>query len=144
MNTFAFYPRIGLRCKLHESLFNMFSLYDNMELSYYNEEIMDRGGSQLIFAIIQIFVVTLLMLVLFFGIGFILNMLLKTTWLPVYLYLMLVIAMVIYWGWDTGTLWSNIKEYRLADYVPAFSGLVGAIISGYTIQALRSRGFKMF
>lgn len=98
----------------------------------------------MIVQLIQLFVVTLLMLVLFFGLGFILNMLLKTTWLPIYLYILLMICMIIYWGWGSGTLWTNLQEYQLVDYIPAISGLLGALISGYTIKALRVRGYKMF
>jgi hypothetical protein len=94
--------------------------------------------------IMQLFIVTVLMLVLFFGLGFILNMLLKTTWLPLYMYLVLIVGIVIYWGLGTGTLLSNLVEYSVADYIPAISGFIGSMISGYTIQALRIRGFKMF
>ncbi len=100
--------------------------------------------SALIAQLMQLIVGTLLMLVLFFGLGFILNMLLKTTWLPVYLYIVLIIILVIYWGINTDTLLSNIATYQFADYLPATSGLIGAVISGLAIQALRKRGFKMF
>ena len=94
--------------------------------------------------IMQLFIVTMLMLVLFFGLGFILNMLLKTTWLPLYMYLVLIVGIVMYWGWGSGTLLSNLAEYRVVDYIPAIAGFIGSVISGYTIQALRVRGFKMF
>nr|WP_313782458.1 YuiB family protein [Paenibacillus larvae] len=39
---------------------------------------------------IQLVIVTVLLFVLFFGLGFILNMLIKTTWLPIYMYFLLV------------------------------------------------------
>lgn len=98
----------------------------------------------MIVQVMQLLIVTVLMLVLFFGLGFILNMLLKTTWLPIYLYFILIIGIIIYWGWGTGTLLTNLAEYQVADYIPAVSGFFGVLISGYTIRALRQRGFKMF
>ncbi len=93
---------------------------------------------------IQLLIVTVLMLVLFFGLGFILNMLLKTTWFPIYGYIILVIGLVLYWAWGSGSLASNIAEYTFADYIPAIGGLIGAVLSGSAIKALRERGFKMF
>jgi hypothetical protein len=94
--------------------------------------------------IIQWIIVTTLMFVLFFGLGFILNMLLKTTWFPIYGYVALVLGLIIYWGWGTGSLWQNIAEYTIADYIPMLAGLAGATFSGYTIKKLRYLGYKMF
>ncbi|MFH5181978.1 YuiB family protein [Paenibacillus sp. TAB 01] len=93
---------------------------------------------------LQLMIVTVLLFVLFFGLGFILNMLMKTTWFPIYGYIALVIGLVIYWGWETGSLASNLSEYAVADYIPAIGGLIGAVLSGYTIKALREKGYKMF
>ncbi|WP_010493660.1 YuiB family protein [Paenibacillus elgii] len=93
---------------------------------------------------LQLIIVTVLLFVLFFGLGFILNMLMKTTWFPIYGYIALMIGLVIYWGWGTGSLASNLAEYSVADYVPAIGGLIGAVLSGSTIKSLRQKGFKMF
>ncbi|WP_201305427.1 YuiB family protein [Paenibacillus puerhi] len=93
---------------------------------------------------LQLIIVTVLLFVLFFGLGFILNMLMKTTWFPIYGYIALVIGLVIYWGWGTGSLGQNIAEYSFADYVPAVGGLIGAVLSGSTIKSLRSKGYRMF
>ncbi|WP_426451746.1 YuiB family protein [Paenibacillus sp. S-38] len=93
---------------------------------------------------LQLIIVTVLLFVLFFGLGFILNMLMKTTWFPIYGYIALVIGLVLYWGWGTGSLASNITEYSFVDYVPAVGGLIGAILSGSTIKYLRTNGYKMF
>jgi hypothetical protein len=93
--------------------------------------------------LIQLMIVTVLLLVLFFGIGFILNMLMKTTWFPIYAYFAVVIIFVVYWG-TAGSLTSNVSGYTYADYIPAVGGLVGAVLSGSAIKALRVRGFKMF
>jgi hypothetical protein len=94
--------------------------------------------------IAQLIIVTVLLFVLFFGLGFILNMLLKTTWLPIYCYILLVVVLIIYWGWGTGSLMQNIAEYTVADYIPAIGGLLGAVLSGKIIQKLRTLGYKMF
>lgn len=93
---------------------------------------------------IQLFIVTTLLFVLFFGLGFIFNMLLKTTWFPIYGYAVLLIGLIIYWGWGTESLMQNIAEYTIADYIPAVGGLAGAVLSGYTIKKLRFLGYKMF
>lgn len=87
----------------------------------------------------------LLFFVLLFGIGFILNMLLKTTWFPIYVYVLVLIPLVIYWQWTPGqTLWQNLAGYTLVDYLTALGGLAGAILSGWTIRTLRMKGYRMF
>jgi hypothetical protein len=93
--------------------------------------------------LVQLIIVTVLLLVLFFGIGFILNMLMKTTWFPIYAYFAVVIVFVVYWG-SAGSLTDNLTGYTYADYIPAVGGLIGAVLSGSAIKALRIRGFKMF
>lgn len=93
---------------------------------------------------LQLIIVTLLFFVLLFGIGFILNMLLKTTWLPVWLYVFVLVPIVIYNLWEPGSLLDNLKAYRAADYLTFAGGLAGAILSGTTIRVLRKNGYKMF
>jgi hypothetical protein len=78
-----------------------------------------------------------LFIVLLFGIGFIFNMLIKTTWMPTFLYICLVIGTVIY-------LFMNHRTPHMADYVMLTSGLLGAISSGWTIKMLRTKGYRMF
>lgn len=93
---------------------------------------------------LQLIIVTVLLFVLFFGLGFILNMMMKTTWFPIYGYTALVIGLVVYWGWGTGSLASNLAGYGVADYIPAVGGLIGAVLSGSIIKSLRQKGYKMF
>ncbi len=90
-------------------------------------------------------IVIVLMFVLFFGIGFILNMLMKTTWFPIYGYIALVIGLVI-WAWqrDAVPFGQSVSGYGVSDYVSALAGLVGAALSGSTIKSLRMKGYKMF
>ena len=92
---------------------------------------------------LQLIIAAVLIFVLIFGLGFILNMLLKTTWLPIYAYIILV-AVLLYMNWDTGTIWSSLAEYTYVDYIPAIGGLIGSILSGTAIRTLRSKGYKMF
>ncbi|MEC0228779.1 YuiB family protein [Paenibacillus alba] len=95
---------------------------------------------------LQMVIATVLMMVLFFGIGFILNMLMKTTWFPLYAFIALVIGVVIYGSIGSGSasFLSSGENFTIVDIVPAIGGLAGAILSGSAIKALRIRGFKMF
>lgn len=92
--------------------------------------------------ILQIIVGIMLAVVLTFGIGFILNMLLKTTWIPAYLYVALVVYTYVFY--ESGKFVSNNHEYALVDYTIGFFGLVGAGLSGWTIKQLRQKGYRMF
>ncbi|RAL27126.1 hypothetical protein DL897_02730 [Thermoflavimicrobium daqui] len=82
---------------------------------------------------LQMAVSIVMFFVLFFGIGFILNMILKTTWLP----------LVLYFGF-AGYLIFTLSSFHFADISVMISGLAGTIIGGWTIQTLRSKGYKMF
>ncbi|WP_134704018.1 YuiB family protein [Ammoniphilus sp. YIM 78166] len=74
-----------------------------------------------------------LFLVLAFGIGFILNMLIKTTWLPLVIYALLLVYLIISMG-----------SLLVVDYIILTSGLAGAVLSGVTIRVLRAKGYRMF
>lgn len=93
---------------------------------------------------LQLLILTVLFFVLLFGLGFILNMLLKTTWLPIYFYILIMVPLVIWYQWEPGTLWDNLSSYSWVDYCTFVGGLLGAIVSGKTIQVLRKNGYKMF
>ncbi|WP_141500087.1 YuiB family protein [Paenibacillus luteus] len=95
---------------------------------------------------LQLVIATVLFLVMMFGIGFILNMLLKTTWFPIYLFILVLIPLGIWAPWDkkaTATI-ENFAHYTIIDYIPVIGALVGAYVSGWAIQALRKGGYKMF
>lgn len=95
---------------------------------------------------LQVIIAAVLALVLVFGIGFILNMLVKTTWFPTYAYIVLIIVLAFWapWAGDGTKMLDNITNYTIVDFIPAVGGLVGAYISGTTIKALRKGGYKMF
>lgn len=83
--------------------------------------------------IAQLIISVPLFLVLAFGIGFILNMLIKTTWLPLVMYALLLVYLLISMG-----------KLLPVDYIILTSGLAGAILSGVTIRTLRAKGYRMF
>ncbi|CAM3426218.1 YuiB family protein [Marinicrinis lubricantis] len=95
--------------------------------------------------LLQLPILLVLFFVLLFGIGFILNMLLKTTWLTIYLYIFVMLPLVFYRLYDTDmSFWGNLKSYQIADYLTALGGLAGAYFSGSAIKTLREKGYKMF
>jgi hypothetical protein len=75
-----------------------------------------------------------LLFVLFFGLGFTLNMILKTTWLP----LVLFFGVVLYVGKDVTHI------VTIVNAVLFFSGLAGALGGIWTIKTLRAKGYRMF
>ncbi|WP_028560869.1 YuiB family protein [Paenibacillus pinihumi] len=94
---------------------------------------------------LQMIIAMMLFFVMMFGIGFILNMLMKTTWFPVYLFVIILLPIGIYYTWDDSMAFAeNLQAYTYVDIAPAVTALVGAFVSGYTIRALRRGGYKMF
>ncbi|WEK53407.1 MAG: YuiB family protein [Candidatus Cohnella colombiensis] len=88
---------------------------------------------------------SLLCLVLFFGIGFILNMLIKTTWLPLWLFIIVAMPLGINALWQSDlSVMENIRSMLISDMILVIAGAAGAYMSGWTIQALRRGGYKMF
>jgi preprotein translocase subunit YajC len=103
--------------------------------------------------LVQLIVSVLLYLVIFFGIAFILNMLLRSTWIMSFLYPIVVIMIIdgiSTWDYFTNTseafqsLWNTLTSLQVADIVIITSGFVGTILSGVTIRILRKSGYRMF
>ncbi len=95
----------------------------------------------------------LIFIVMFFGIGFLLNMLLRMTWLMAIIYpivVVLIIDEVKLYEYFTKPkyafqlLGEKIMALHTVDIVILASGLVGAIISGFVIKLLRKQGYQMF
>lgn len=94
---------------------------------------------------IMVIILMMLFFVMMFGIGFILNMLMKTTWFPIGFYIVIVLPATIWMLWKSDlTFIGNIGSYGLVDYLTALAGLAGAFVSGKTIDLLRKSGYKMF
>lgn len=110
---------------------------------------MIRGETTLI----QLFIGALLFFVIFFGISFILNMLLRRTWLMTFLYPIVIVLIISGNGISDyfirpGEAFSVIKEtvvsITLDDYIILGGGLLGTIVSGIVIKMLRKSGYQMF
>ena len=95
----------------------------------------------------------MIFIVMFFGIGFLLNMLLRMTWLMAIIYpivVILIIDEVKVFEYFTkpkyafNLLGEKIMSLHTVDVVILASGLVGAIISGIVIKLLRKQGYQMF
>ncbi|NIK70175.1 MULTISPECIES: YuiB family protein [unclassified Paenibacillus] len=94
---------------------------------------------------LQLIVATVLFLVMMFGIGFILNMLLKTTWFPIYVFIIVLLPLGIWYTWnDSESFAKNFTDFTYVDVIPVIGALAGAYISGWAIRALRRGGYKMF
>ena len=104
-----------------------------------------RNGMNSDVDFLQLIIATVLFFVMMFGIGFILNMLLKTTWFPIYLFIIILLPIFIWQTWDdTKSFAGNFGEFTFVDILPAIGALIGAYISGATIRLLRRGGYKMF
>ncbi|GAC91658.1 hypothetical protein KN10_2094 [Anoxybacillus flavithermus NBRC 109594] len=100
-----------------------------------------------------LFISVLLFFVLFFGIGFLLNMILRTTWTmailsPFVLLLWIDQISVMDYVTSPSASLAHVKEriesLASADLIILSSGIVGAIVSGVVIQTLRKKGYRMF
>lgn len=103
--------------------------------------------------LIQLILAVLLFFVLFFGIAFILNMLLKSTWIMTALYPFVVIMIVdkiptsdyfLKPKHAVNMLWRGLTHLHIADVILLSSGLIGAIVAGFVIKSLRKSGYTMF
>lgn len=84
-------------------------------------------------SLVQLIISIPLLLVFFFGIGFILNMILKTTWLPIYLFLVL----IVYFAFQ-------INHVYVTDITWLIASLAGVVGSAFTIRYLRAKVYRMF
>ncbi len=94
-----------------------------------------------------------LFLILFFGIGFLLNMVLRSTWIMALAYPIIVILIVdnvAFFDYFTAPvasfslLGSELLALHLVDILVLGSGFIGAIVAGVVIKMLRVRGYQMF
>nr|WP_238389579.1 YuiB family protein [Virgibacillus sp. MSP4-1] len=105
------------------------------------------------FNILHLIVGSLLFFVLFFGIAFILNMLLRKTWVMAFIYPFIVFLIVddfTFGNYFTNTAWAlqelatNLLQLKMMDIVMLSMGFIGTIVSGIVIRTLRSKGYQMF
>ncbi|WP_096202552.1 YuiB family protein [Bacillus sp. FJAT-45350] len=101
----------------------------------------------------QLIISVFLFLILFFGIGFLLNMILRSTWVMAVIYPLIVIFIVDdvkFYEYiispivSFSALGQDLIALKLVDIIVLTSGLVGAILAGVVIRMLRARGYQMF
>ncbi|AZV45044.1 YuiB family protein [Peribacillus asahii] len=94
-----------------------------------------------------------LFFVLFFGIGFLLNMLFRSSWVMVILFPIVAILivnqskMIEYVRQPIESLKQlglNFAALHMADIIILSSGLLGGVCAGITIKLLRKKGYQMF
>ncbi|MFD1851208.1 YuiB family protein [Oceanobacillus bengalensis] len=102
---------------------------------------------------IQLTVSIILYFVIFFGVAFIVNMLIKKTWLMSVLYpfiIVLIIDKQSIWEYFTnpgkafsslGEIITNLTGYDIAIFL---AGFIGTIASGFVMKLLRKSGYSMF
>ncbi len=116
----------------------------------YTKKEIQRGNSM---HIIQAVIGSVLYLVMFFSIGFILNMLLRSTWIMLVLYPLIIIMMID--NQSTLDYFTNAREaipalgerimgLQTADVTMFVAGLAGIVIAGMSIRFLRKSGYQMF
>jgi hypothetical protein len=108
---------------------------------------------EILLSIPQLIISVLLFIVLFFGIGFLINMLLRATWVMAIVYPIVVIRIVDDIGIfdyimtpiaSFSALGTKLISLQAADIIILLSGLLGAILAGLVNKVLRSRGYQMF
>ncbi|WP_405127439.1 YuiB family protein [Salicibibacter halophilus] len=101
----------------------------------------------------QLIISMMLFIILFFGIGFLLNMVLRSTWMMAVIYPIIVIWIVnpaSFTEYFTSPAASfsaigpSLASLQLVDVLILGSGLIGAIIAGISVRMLRVRGYQMF
>ncbi|MFC0469605.1 YuiB family protein [Halalkalibacter kiskunsagensis] len=101
----------------------------------------------------QLVISMVLFLILFFGIGFLLNMVLRSTWIMAFFYPIIVVLIVDDVGFfdyfispqaSFMMLGSDLVALQVVDVLVLTSGFIGAIIAGVVIKMLRVRGYQMF
>ncbi|RPF57567.1 YuiB family protein [Abyssicoccus albus] len=101
----------------------------------------------------QLIISVVLFFVLFYGISFLLNMVLKETWIMLLIYpfiVMMIIDKIDTIEYFTNTqsafkaLLDGFINMKLADIIMLSSGLFGVIAAGFTMKYLRKSGYQMF
>lgn len=94
-----------------------------------------------------------LFFILFFGLGFILNMLFRKTWIMAVIYPLAALYIInsvklTEYFVNPSSSFQSLKEHLFnlasADAIILAAGLAGSIISGIVIRILRTMGYRMF
>lgn len=103
--------------------------------------------------LIQLSVSILLYFVMFFGVAFIVNMLIRKTWLMSYVYPFIIIIMIdnvstLEYITKPGNAFSQLGQtlgsLTAFDIILFVSGFLGTITAGFVMKLLRRSGYRMF
>lgn len=103
--------------------------------------------------IVQFIVGSVLFFILFFGIAFIINMLVRQTWVITLLYPFIIILVVGKYSFlDYFTQPGNafpavlyiFTSMTLVEAINIIFGFIGTIVAGIVMRALRKAGYQMF
>ncbi|UOQ46056.1 YuiB family protein [Halobacillus salinarum] len=103
--------------------------------------------------IVQFIVSIVLFFVLFFGIAFLLNMILRSSWLLAYVYPIIVLLIVDDFkftqyftdpGFAFPEVFGHLVNLQVVDIFILLSGFLGTIGAGLVIRFLRKSGYQMF
>lgn len=101
----------------------------------------------------QLVISMLIFLVMFFGIGFLLNMMLRSTWIMAFIYPIVVLIIVnqspfgSYFAQpmvELQNLGQALINLKVVDHLVLAFGMIGSIVAGVVIKMLRVRGYQMF
>lgn len=115
-------------------------------------DVIERG-LYLVIGIVQLIVGSLLFFVLFFGIAFIINMLVRQTWVITLLYPFIIIIVAGKYSFldyftQPGNAFPEVLEIftsmTLVEGVNILFGFLGTIVAGIVMRALRKSGYQMF
>jgi hypothetical protein len=103
--------------------------------------------------IVQFVVSMLLFFVLFFGISFLLNMILRSSWIMSFVYPAIVLLIVDDFPWTRyfsaptesfPAVFEHLANLKFVDIFILLSGFAGTIVAGVVIRFLRKSGYQMF
>lgn len=103
--------------------------------------------------VLIVFIEALLFFVLFFGIAFILNMLLRATWVMSFVFpivIIFIVSEVSFWTYFSSpsaafpSLWNSFINLQVVDIIILLTGFIGTIVAGIVIKILRKSGYQMF
>jgi Putative membrane protein len=103
---------------------------------------------------LPVFIISIILFfLLFFGIGFVLNMLFRSSWIMVILFPMVAVfivnqlQLIEYVRQPVASfqkLGNSFAALHSADLIILSSGLLGGVLAGVVMKQLRKKGYRMF
>lgn len=102
---------------------------------------------------VPVLIISILLFLFVFGIGFLLNMLLRMSWIMAIIYPVIFIFIIDdvravdyiqHPAHSFQQLGTKVLSLATADIAILMAGFIGVLASGITIKSLRTRGYQMF